>query len=115
MAVVTPNLPEFESLIGAEERALEISKQTAIYLKGGHSTSNLGVDILYLNGEKHMLEPKLIGTSKHGSGCVLASAICANLALGFNIWEASVNAKKYIESVLTSNDSLLGWHARNDR
>lgn len=111
ITVLTPNLAEFESLIGSEEKALGLSMNTIIYLKGGHRKgANLGYDILYWKGGKYTFEPKLIGSAKHGSGCVLSSAICANLALGLTVPKAFQNAKNYIEKFLTSNSSLLGWH-----
>jgi hydroxymethylpyrimidine/phosphomethylpyrimidine kinase len=47
---------------------------------------------------------------KHGSGCVMASALAANLASGYSLSEAASRAKGYIESFLASNQSLLGWH-----
>lgn len=47
---------------------------------------------------------------KHGSGCVLASALTANLALGYALPVAAVRAKGYVRDFLSSNKSLLGWH-----
>lgn len=111
ISVLTPNLAEFDALIGSEENAISLSQNTIIYLKGGHRTgAGLGYDILYWKGGKYIFEPKLIGSAKHGSGCVLSSAICANLALGLPVPQALQNAKNYIEKFLTSNSSLLGWH-----
>jgi len=111
ITVLTPNLAEFELLIGSEEKALKLSQNTIIYLKGGHREgSALGHDLFYWKGDKYTLQPKRIGTAKHGSGCVLSSAICSNLALGLSVPQAFENAKNYIEKFLTSNPSLLGWH-----
>lgn len=112
ITVLTPNLPEFEFLIGNEEKALSLSLNTMIYLKGGHKVeAELGKDILYWNGSKYIFEPQVLGTSKHGSGCILASAICSNLALNIPVPLAFEKAKQYIEKVLSSNSSLLGWHS----
>jgi hydroxymethylpyrimidine/phosphomethylpyrimidine kinase len=47
---------------------------------------------------------------KHGSGCVLSSALTANLALGHPLPVAAKRAKRYTEQFLTSNKTLLGWH-----
>jgi len=47
---------------------------------------------------------------KHGSGCVLSSALTANLALGYPLPIAAERAKRYVERFLTSNKTLLGWH-----
>ena len=49
-------------------------------------------------------------SEKHGSGCVLSSAIASNLAYNQNIKEACKNAKKYIEKYLSSTSTLIGYH-----
>lgn len=111
ITVLTPNLPEFEFLIGSEEKAMDLSQQTMIYLKGGHrEKARLGEDWLYWNGDKYILQPSLLGNPKHGSGCILSSAICANLALNIPLPLAFEKAKNFIEKVLSSNPTLLGWH-----
>lgn len=111
ITVLTPNAPEFEFLIGSDEKAMELSQHTMIYLKGGHrEDALLGEDWLYWKGVKHILEPQILTTPKHGSGCVLSSAICANLALDIPSISAFKMAKQYIEKILSSNPSLLGWH-----
>ena len=69
ITVLTPNLPEFEFLIGSEEKAMSLSQQTMIYLKGGHrEKAQLGEDWLYWKGIKYILQPSRIGDPKHGSG-----------------------------------------------
>lgn len=108
---ITPNLPEFNELIQTEENALEISKTMAIYLKGGHNTEQIGVDELFLNKEKIIYNPNDANvSSKHGSGCILSSAIAANLALGKILIDACQSAKIYTEERLASNKSLLAYH-----
>jgi hydroxymethylpyrimidine/phosphomethylpyrimidine kinase len=108
---ITPNLPEFNELIKTEENALKISKNVAIYLKGGHNRENKGVDELYSNKEKVILNPITAEvSSKHGSGCILSSALAANLALGKNLIESCQSAKLYAEERLASNKSLLAYH-----
>jgi hydroxymethylpyrimidine/phosphomethylpyrimidine kinase len=47
---------------------------------------------------------------KHGSGCVLSSAVTANLAKGFKIHPACLRAKDYTTTFLLSNKNLLGYH-----
>jgi len=110
--LITPNLPEFQELFGHEEKALELSWKTAVYLKGGHNDhAQRGVDELFLKGERIVLKPgaKHV-SSKHGSGCILSSAIAANLALGKELEEACRNAKAYTEKTLASNKTLLAYH-----
>jgi len=110
--LITPNLPEFEKLFGSAEKALEISKHTAVYLKGGHNNhAQKGIDELFYNGEKTVFHPEVKEVySKHGSGCILSSAIAANIALGFDLRTACKKAKTYTELKLSSNKTLLAYH-----
>jgi len=113
--LITPNLPEFETLFANEEEAKKISRTCAIFLKGGHSKTKTGTDYLFHNGKK----TELAGTNeivypKHGSGCVLSSAITAYLAKGYTLEEACEKGKRYIEHYLASNPSLLGWHTKQE-
>lgn len=111
ITVLTPNLSEFEILIGSEDKAMALSYKTMIYLKGGHRQDALGKDQLYWKGQKYVFEPSTLATPKHGSGCILSSAICANLALNVPLPLTFEKAKQYIEKVLNSNPTLLGWHS----
>lgn len=113
--LVTPNFEELESFYSEltwEEKIRKISSKAFLYLKGGHRTANIGMDELFTSeGECLSFKPgRADCTQKHGSGCVLSSAIAANLALGNSLPEAARKAKDYIEKVLASNQTLLGYH-----
>jgi hydroxymethylpyrimidine/phosphomethylpyrimidine kinase len=114
--LVTPNLPEIESLFSDLTPHLTIdmiSTQTNLLLKGGHRINQKGIDELYdLKGQQILIEP-ISGSysEKHGSGCILSSAITSYLALGYSLLEACIKGKRYTEKVLGSNTSLLGYHA----
>lgn len=113
--LITPNYNEILKLSNtentAEEIAQNLSKYCAVLLKGGHHPSQKGVDQLYVDQECAKLVSTLMVTSeKHGSGCVLSSAIAANMALGQDLLLASLKAKNYIEKYLNSNTTLLGYH-----
>lgn len=113
--LITPNYNEILKLSDtkdtAEEMAQNLSKHCAVLLKGGHNPNQKGVDYLYVDKECAKLVSSLIVSfDKHGSGCVLSSAIAANLALGHDILLASLKAKNYIEKYLNSNATLLGYH-----
>ena len=115
MDLITPNYKEILQLstkgINAETIAKNISQHCAILLKGGHNSEALGTDFLFLKDEIFTLLPETKNIfSKHGSGCVLSSAITANLALGFDIKSSCKKAKMYIEKFLNSNNTLLGYH-----
>ena len=114
--VVTPNWEEMEWLYPGEDvevRCADVSSRLGctIYLKGGHNPVNPGQDQLWMEGEMEVLEAAAgVYWPKHGSGCVLSSALTANLALGYPLPIAAERAKRYIERFLGSNKTLLGWH-----
>lgn len=113
--VITPNMNEIRQLFQnktQEEAIATIQKETNLYLKGGHRETKVGKDELFAkNGKYYVLNPKDKNcTEKHGSGCVLSSAITSYLALGFPLLKACYRGKQYTEKVLSSNKTLLGYH-----
>ncbi len=113
--LITPNVPEALSLAtnkSATENAQYISKFCHVFLKGGHAENKIGYDTLFLKeGKQFSFRPKAKGIfPKHGSGCVLSSAITANLAKGEDLHRACLKAKQYSEKYLRSNKTLLGYH-----
>ncbi|GAA4273475.1 hydroxymethylpyrimidine/phosphomethylpyrimidine kinase [Aquimarina gracilis] len=113
--LLTPNFQEIEKLFPEKsiaETIKHISSKTNILLKGGHRENQIGVDELFVQNDNHfMLNPNGKNISeKHGSGCILSSAITAYLALGFPILKACYRGKRYTEKVLSSNKTLLGYH-----
>ncbi|KIA87271.1 hydroxymethylpyrimidine/phosphomethylpyrimidine kinase [Flavobacterium sp. AED] len=113
--LITPNYNEILQLSSGEKNpvliALELSKFCSTLLKGGHNPFAVGIDYLYTGNEIFKLAPNsTLAFEKHGSGCVLSSAITANLALGQDLKTACSNAKKYIETYLQSNQTKLGYH-----
>ncbi|WP_299435149.1 bifunctional hydroxymethylpyrimidine kinase/phosphomethylpyrimidine kinase [uncultured Aquimarina sp.] len=113
--LLTPNYDEIEKLYTdktIEETIRHVGSKTNLLLKGGHRKKKVGKDELFTReGGYFVLNPKNKNiTEKHGSGCVLSSAITAQLALGFPILKACYRAKRYTEKVLSSNKTLLGYH-----
>lgn len=113
--LITPNYDEILQLsskgINAETTALLLSKYCPVLLKGGHNTNERGIDNLYTQDNLYKLLPKSNRCyEKHGSGCVLSSAITANLALEQNLKIACEKAKIYTENYLMSNSTKLGLH-----
>ncbi|WP_426095078.1 hydroxymethylpyrimidine/phosphomethylpyrimidine kinase [Flavobacterium sp. DSR2-3-3] len=113
--LITPNYNEILQFSTAEKNpnliAHDVSKHCAVLLKGGHNPLVIGVDCLYTGKEIFRLAPNTtLVFEKHGSGCVLSSAITANLALEQDLKTACINAKKYIETYLQSNQTKLGYH-----
>ena len=113
--LVTPNLEEQAILMpgrDVEDAGKYLSQFCNALIKGGHSAGNRSTDILFTKTGTHYFEAKrLEGDSKRGTGCVLSSAIVANLAKGEDLVEGCANAKNYIHHYLTSNQSLVGSHS----
>lgn len=112
--LITPNYPEMLSL-GGKTEVFETATAWAAYcpvlLKGGHSATDVGTDYLFEHSQVHQLKPDVTHIhQKHGSGCVLSAAITAKLAQGLSLSEACIQAKKYAEQFLNSNNTLLGYH-----
>ncbi|MEN0075339.1 MAG: bifunctional hydroxymethylpyrimidine kinase/phosphomethylpyrimidine kinase, partial [Paracraurococcus sp.] len=95
-ALVTPNLPEAEVLLGRRipdaaampEAAMALLGRgaRAVLLKGGHLSGALLVDILATPEGVTRFEDRRIETRHtHGTGCTLASAIAAGLAQGMSL------------------------------
>ena len=103
--LLTPNMDEYKQL------NLKDKSQCAILLKGGHREEK-GIDTLFFNGAELNIEGKAFDKriAKHGTGCVLSSAIAAYMALGEELTEACRKAKAYVEEFILSNDSNLGYH-----
>lgn len=79
--LITPNYNEIEILfpgIISKDYLKENKISTNILLKGGHNTSALGTDLLFLKDKiVELLPSNKICFEKHGSGCVLSSAIAS--------------------------------------
>lgn len=112
--VVTPNIPEAEVLSGikiksskdVEDAAKEIAKLGCknVLLKGGHLKKSAD-DVLYKSSEDKCirLKSERINTKNtHGTGCSLSSAVCAWLAVGKSVTEASKLAKEYVYNGIKS-------------
>ncbi|MEP2026389.1 MAG: hydroxymethylpyrimidine/phosphomethylpyrimidine kinase [Reichenbachiella sp.] len=107
--LITPNLWEFEILTQVLK---EQPFSTHVLLKGGHVEGNDTSDkLIDLEGNKIQIAgQRIIGKSKHGTGCVLSSAIAAGLCKGMKLKTACTFAKRYVESYLKSGVNKLGAH-----
>ena len=111
--LITPNISEAKFLTEIEDEekaALYLAKQCNVLLKGGHSASDRSDDLLFTNEKVIAILGEKLNRTKHGTGCVLSSAIASNLALGKNLIESCKLAKDYINQFIMSNDGLLGMH-----
>jgi len=109
-AVLTPNLPEAEVLLGhpiaslderrAAARELLALGPRAVVVKGGHAEGD-AVDIYWDGSELVELTAQRIDTpNTHGSGCAFSAAITARLAAGREPLEAVRDAKQFITNAI---------------
>ncbi|MGA7614046.1 MAG: bifunctional hydroxymethylpyrimidine kinase/phosphomethylpyrimidine kinase [Thermoanaerobaculia bacterium] len=109
--VVTPNWPEAGELIGATLRGAEDLEGVAlamkrigaraVLLKGGHLGGDDVVDTLFDGETMHSWRhPRIPDAEGHGTGCALASAVAAGLALGRPLPDACRDAVDFVHQAL---------------
>ena len=114
--VVTPNLDEVSRLTGVDVDDAVSARRAADALigfgarwalvKGGHLPGD-PVDLLTDGDEVVELRAERLDTvHTHGTGCTLASAIAAYLALGRPVPEAVAEAKRYVTGAIAGGFAL---------
>lgn len=117
--LITPNIPECIEIFGTRDHNEIQSKINEfaicnVLVKGGHAINDDVSDVLIeQNRITHFHGQRLPNKDKHGTGCVLSSAICSNLAKGMHLHLSMEQAKKYITKFIDSNNTLLGYHKTN--
>ncbi|HYR50215.1 MAG TPA: bifunctional hydroxymethylpyrimidine kinase/phosphomethylpyrimidine kinase [Candidatus Eisenbacteria bacterium] len=113
-AVVTPNLPEAEVLLGRPIRTLDERRQAArdlvslgaraAVVKGGHADEHLAIDHFF-DGDQvvELQSPRVATRNTHGSGCVFSAAMAAGLAKGSDTLAAVHEAKAFITAAIESS------------
>ncbi len=134
--LVTPNLPEAERITRMKientrdiERAAKMMQSFGaknVLIKGGHFfdgkrkeekgegeiKNRIARDFLFIGDDLKVYETAFIETTAtHGTGCTLAAAITANLALGENLIEAVEAAKKYVTEAIRTAPNLGRGHS----
>lgn len=114
--VITPNIPEAETLCGIPialradmtRAAKKLASMTdaAVLLKGGHLPGDACDLLLYQGIERWFSAPRIETRHTHGTGCALSSAIASNLALGIPVTEAVARAKEYVTSAIQAAPGL---------
>lgn len=103
--LVTPNLPEYETLKGMlAGRDFGVP----LLVKGGHGEGADSVDTLFAGGEETRFSAPRIAdpVSTHGTGCSLSAAIACELALGRGLKEAIAGAKAYVHDAIATSFAL---------
>jgi hydroxymethylpyrimidine/phosphomethylpyrimidine kinase len=119
--VVTPNLPELARLTGLPVATEEERRRAAealagrgpgvpgVLAKGGHGEGPEVVDLLLAEGAWHRFaHPRLASRSTHGTGCTLAAALAARLAMGETLPAAAAGAIEYVSGAIAAAYPLGG-------
>lgn len=115
--VITPNIPEAEALagtrIGCRADVREAAKRLhgefgcAVLVKGGHAVGDLAdaEDTLFDGAEFLAVTLPWVANpiSTHGTGCSLAAALAAELALGRGLKDAVQGAKRYVHRAIAGS------------
>jgi hydroxymethylpyrimidine/phosphomethylpyrimidine kinase len=120
-ALVTPNIPEAESLAGYKVVDIESMKQagesirmlgaTAALIKGGHMEGPSLTDVLVDADRIALFNDERIDTRHtHGTGCTLASAIAAGLADGLDLQKSIERARAYVREAIITAPGLGQGH-----
>jgi len=124
--LVTPNRPEAERITGlnirtqtdvvAAAKAMRSMGAKHVLIKGGHldgeTDRGKAVDHLFIGDDLHLLEAEFIETTAtHGTGCTLAAAITANLALGKSLLDSVSIAKRFVTNAIRSAPMLGHGHS----
>ena len=124
--LITPNLAEAERIAQISIRSeADIITAAAIMhgqgarnvlIKGGHLSEQVksekvevksARDFLFREGELTVFEAEFYETTAtHGTGCVLSSAIAANLALGRDLGESVQIAKDFVNHAIRTSPGL---------
>jgi hydroxymethylpyrimidine/phosphomethylpyrimidine kinase len=119
--VVTPNVPEAETLSGITIRSDQDRQEAArrilalgathVVIKGGHFSSDDISDLLY-DGHRFVefRTERIAGRHTHGTGCTFAAAITSQLALGRGLPEAIPLAQQYVAGAMRSAPNLGHGH-----
>lgn len=129
--VATPNLDEVAQLTGvrvASEADMRPAAAAVLshgprwaLVKGGHLPGE-ATDLLTDGDEEHWLRaPRHSNRHTHGTGCTLAAAVAARLALGDPVAEAVRAAKDYVTGAIAAGFALgagigpvdHGWRLRD--
>ncbi|MFA5137651.1 MAG: bifunctional hydroxymethylpyrimidine kinase/phosphomethylpyrimidine kinase [Elusimicrobiota bacterium] len=115
--LVTPNIPEAESLAGMrirrdediEEAARRIASlgPRAVLIKGGHRPGSFCEDVLCFEGGFERLRERRIRTGNtRGTGCALSAAVAAWLSRGADLRSAVRSARGFVAGAIRHSLSL---------
>jgi len=117
--VVTPNIPEAETLTArkidtvldiqqAAQALLQLGVQCVI-MKGGHLVNtDVAVDyVFFKNGKTFSMQtPRIATKNTHGTGCTFSAALTAFIGQKMPLEQAIIEAKKYIQLAILHDLSI---------
>ena len=121
--VVTPNKQEAERIAGMKIETAEDIETAArlmlsmgarnVLIKGGHFAASMATDHLFGNdGTRESFSGEFIETTAtHGTGCTLAAAITANLALGHDLARSVAAAKEFVTAAIRTAQPIGRGHS----
>jgi hydroxymethylpyrimidine kinase/phosphomethylpyrimidine kinase len=120
--VITPNIPEAERIsriaikdpedVEKAARLMQSMGARNVLIKGGHLESLQAKDFLFAGEKLYTFEAEFIRTTAtHGTGCTLAAAITANLALGKELAEAVGIAKEFVTEAIRTAENIGRGHS----
>ena len=132
--LLTPNAHEAAELSGRKVRNVEENLDAgralldlgvyAVLLKGGHFEGSVCTDRLLIPEQADPIlfsAPRIETSNDHGTGCVLSSAIAAELALGKALPKAISEARVFLQKALQgavdvwNGDGRGGMNLRNEQ
>ena len=121
--VVTPNIPEAETLTGIEIESVDdmelvggeliLMGADAAVVKGGHFDDGTGrvTDVLITrDGVQHFTSLRIDTTSDHGTGCTFASAVAAHIAHGLEIGSAVDRSQRFVWNAMANAHPIGAGH-----
>ena len=119
-AVVTPNIPEAETLTGRSivtdddvrkaAQAIVAMGAASVVIKGGHRDGP--ATDLYYDGIsfQEFTAPRIDTVNTHGTGCTFASAVAAGLAKGMDTEDAVGQAKEFVTEAIRRSFTIGQGH-----
>ena len=119
--VITPNVPEAETLVGGPIRTHDDMRAAAkrlhalgprwVVVKGGHMGGTIVTDLLYDGTSFQLLDtPRIDTPHTHGTGCTFSAAMAACIAKGQSPPDAFVAAKRYTHAAIAAAPGLGHGH-----
>lgn len=119
--LLTPNIPEAESLTGAVIKTTDDMKSAAklllsmgpqaVLMKGGHRDGPVVTDIFMSNDITELYDhPRVDTVHTHGTGCTLSSAIATGMAQGLSMQDSVERGLRYVEIAIHEAPGLGNGH-----